>query len=338
MAEIAARVYRGKTVEAVHYATIVVIDETGALTYRLGNPDLIIMTRSSIKPFQLMPLFVTGGVDRFQFSPKQLAIMCGSHNGTSAHREVVEHNLRASGHTPEHLQCGSHRPMFMEGRGEFPSHGEELDQLRHNCSGKHSGFLALAKQLNDPPHEYLNPGSRAQAMVRQIVAEYCEYPEEQMTVGIDGCSAPNVSMPLANLARGYQKLVSGVPSKSVRAESVKRIRDAMMAHPVMVSGEGRLDYDLARSFPGRLICKVGAEGTEVIGLTDPPIGIGVKVHDGSFRPLGPICVRILELLGVIDNIENFPHLAAHRQPIVRNARNIETGTIVSDFELEKVTS
>lgn len=335
-AHVAARVYRGDTVEAVHYATIVVVDASGRLTHHLGSPDLVTMTRSSIKPFQLMPLVTLGGHDRFNFTGRQLAIMCGSHNGSDQHKEVVETNLEVTGHTPEHLQCGSHRPMFMEGAGTFPMHNEHLDPTRHNCSGKHSGFLALAKMLNDPPHDYLDQGSRTQTMVKQYVADFCDYPETEMAVGTDGCSAPNFSMPLVNLARAYQKLAAGKGSELIPDDVVKRIRDAMMAYPVMVSGEGRFDLALMESLPSRVVCKVGAEGIEAIGLTDPPLGIVVKVHDGSFRPLGPICVEVLKQLGIVDKIDGYPHLKEHERPVVRNARSLETGFIESAFTLTKV--
>lgn len=91
--EIAARVHRGESIEAVHNATIAVVDGKGKLTHYLGDPREIYMTRSSVKPFQVMPLVMGGGLDHFGFSERQLAIMCASHNGTDEHAEVTLSNL-----------------------------------------------------------------------------------------------------------------------------------------------------------------------------------------------------------------------------------------------------
>jgi len=104
--EVAARVYRGEVIEAQHCADISVVDEGGNLTHYLGNPDAIYMTRSSVKPFQALPLIRTGAFARLGFSSEQLAIMCGSHNGTDRHREVVQTNLWQAGNHPEELWPG----------------------------------------------------------------------------------------------------------------------------------------------------------------------------------------------------------------------------------------
>ena len=195
--EVAARVYRGEVVEAQHCADIAVVDAEGNLTHYLGNPDAVYMTRSSVKPFQALPIILTGALDRLGFSSEQLAIMCASHTGTDRHREVVRSNLWQAGNHPEDLKCGTHLPIGMEQDGTYPTAGEDKDPLRHNCSGKHSGFLALAGFLGEPVSDYLKPTSRTQQLVKEAVAEVCQYPSERIEVGIDGCSAPVLSLPLS---------------------------------------------------------------------------------------------------------------------------------------------
>ena len=105
-AEIVARVYRGKREESVHYGSIAVVNNEGKLTHYLGDPEFFTFARSSPKPFQLLPTVTSGASDKFGFTPKQLAIMCGSHSGSDEHREVVLSNLKAAGNGPEHLKCG----------------------------------------------------------------------------------------------------------------------------------------------------------------------------------------------------------------------------------------
>ena len=87
--EILARVYRGEAVEAIHYGAIAVVDGDGRLTHYVGDPYEPFMTRSSIKPFQLMPLLVTGAADNYGFAPRQLAVMCGSHVGSDDHHQAL---------------------------------------------------------------------------------------------------------------------------------------------------------------------------------------------------------------------------------------------------------
>ena len=166
--EIAAHIYRGDVIEAQHCATVAVVDAQGDLTHYLGDPDTVYMTRSAVKPFQALPLILTGGFDQFNFSSQQLAIMCASHSGTDEHRDAVLSVLRQTGNSPEDLHCGAHLPLFMVHGSLYPRHEEDKDPVRHNCSGKHAGFLALTRHLGESDRDYINPESRAQRMVRPV--------------------------------------------------------------------------------------------------------------------------------------------------------------------------
>ncbi|HVP07350.1 MAG TPA: asparaginase [Candidatus Acidoferrum sp.] len=334
-AEVAARVYRGAVQEAIHYASIAVVDRTGRLTHYLGDPDIIMMTRSSIKPFQLTPLVMTGAADHFKFTNEQLAIMAGSHSGTEDHVRVILSNLAQAGNKAEHLKCGCHVPIWMQNDGVFPRAGEEKDPTRHNCSGKHTNFLALARFMGVEPGHYLDPESNSQRLVKKIISEVCEYPEEKMKVGVDGCSAPNFPLPLRNLAVGYSKLARPFRCAQQIGSALDRIRTAMSEFPVMVSGEKRLDMVIMQSFPGRAISKGGGEAIQGIGFVEPHIGIAIKVHDGSFRPLGAICLEIFRQLGLVAKIEDFPYLMQYDRPEVRNNSDLVTGHVVTEFELKK---
>lgn len=336
MADIVARAYRGKGIDAIHYGSIAVVDGDGNLTHCLGDPEMTVMTRSSIKPFQVLPLLTTGAAERFGFTDRQVAIMCGSHNGSDTHREVVISNLQAAGNGPSDLKCGTHWPIGMQRVEEYPVHGEDSDPVRHNCSGKHSGFLALARHMGVPVTEYLDPDSRCQQMVRQAVAEMCDYPAERMTPSIDGCSAPNYALPLKNLAVGFMRLATGKASDEVTARALRRVKSAMTTFPEMVSGTYRLDLDLMRSFPGNIVCKVGAEALQAIGFSDPPMGVVIKIHDGGNRARHPVVVSVLKQLGLVDDIVRFPFLMRHERPEVLNNARLLVGRVEADFVLKRV--
>lgn len=334
--EIVARVMRGDTAEAIHCASIVVVDKNGEITHSLGDPNFVTMARSSIKPFQLMPLILSGAADKYDFSPEQLAIMSGSHTGSDRHREIVLSNLAAAGNKPDDLKCGYHWPLGMQQKREYPNAGEDKDPTRHNCSGKHSGFLALSRFLGEDTSTYLDPESKTQKQVIKALSDYCEFPEEKMGRGIDGCSAPNFSMPLNNYALGFKKLASTEGESAEIVQAIERIRKAILSYPEMVSGEGRFDLDFMRSIPNNIVCKIGAESVEAFGLSDPPIGVAIKIHDGSTRALGAVCIEVLRQLDVLRSPADHESLAKHVKPEVRNARNLFTGTIDVGFELKRV--
>jgi L-asparaginase II len=111
----------------------------------------------------------------------------------------------------------------------------------------------------------------------------------------------------------------------------------MLARPELVSGEGRLDFDLARSFPKNVVNKSGAEAIIGIGFSDPPLGIVVKVHDGAERALGAITLAVLRALGIVDDIARFPMLARHERPAVMNHAQLLTGEIVAELALARAT-
>jgi L-asparaginase II len=334
MPEIVAKIYRGKREESVHYGSIAVVNKEGKLTHYVGDPEFFTYVRSSSKPFQLIPLLQTGAADHFGFTNKQLAIMCGSHSGEDHHREVVLANLEAAGNKPEDLKCGTHWPLFMQKKNEYPLHGEDKDPLRHNCSGKHSGFLALARYLGEDVSRYLDFDSKTQRLVLEAVAKIYDYPEDKIEIGIDGCSAPNFGLPLINTAVAFKKLAIGEEDSEELSRILARIKKAMTEFPEMFSGEGRFDLALMRTFPGNVICKGGAEAIQGIGFVDPPIGIAVKIHDGNDRALYTVCVETLKQLGLIDP-EKAEHIKPFYNPEIRNTANLPTGRISPEFSLKK---
>ncbi|PKK84819.1 MAG: asparagine amidohydrolase [candidate division Zixibacteria bacterium HGW-Zixibacteria-1] len=335
MSTLVAKVYRGKREESVHYGSIAVVDNKGRLTHYAGDPEFFTFIRSSAKPFQLMPLVITGAADKYGFSNKQLAIMCGSHTGTDHHRDVVRANLEAAGNKPENLKCGTHLPISMTQSGEYPQHDEHKDVLRHNCSGKHSGFLALARFLGDDIGEYLNPESKAQQLVLDAVSRLYEYPKDKIAMGTDGCSAPNFGMPLIHSAVAFMKLANGQGWDDEESSVLNRIREAMTEFPEMFSGEGRFDLALMRSFPGNIITKGGAEAIQGIGFSNPQMGIAIKVEDGNARALYPVCIETLRQLGIIDDVNKYKHLLPFHKSELRNNANLLTGHIKAEFDLKK---
>lgn len=322
-----AKVTRGDGVEAEHSASIVVLDRDGAITHSLGDPELVTFSRSSIKPFQALALIESGAADEFGLTEREIALCCGSHNGTDEHKQIAESILRKAENTPDMLLCGAHWPTGMRLENTYPTNGEDKDATRNNCSGKHSGFLAVARKLGDEPADYLNPDSKTQRLVRKKLSEALDFDADKAPRGVDGCSAPNYALPLKNLALGFLRLANATDGP------LARIAAAMRANPEMVSGEKRFDLALARVFANNAVCKVGAEAVEGIAFRDPQLALVVKVTDGGTRALYAVCMEALNQLGLLNGI-NLGELKNMVRPQVKNHRGIVTGEIIPEFKLK----
>src|SRR5262249_50411443 len=105
-------------------------------------------------------------------------------------------------------------------------------------------------------------------------------------------------------------------------------------NPRLISGERRFDYNLMRAFPSNVVCKAGAEAIELLAFRDPPLAVALKIHDGADRALPPLCVAVLEQLGLCAHGLP-PSLADYRRPEVRNYRKIVTGEVIATLALQK---
>jgi L-asparaginase II len=279
-----------------------------------------------------MPFVAGGGVERFGYTKAQVALLCASHSGEPRHVDAVAGMLAAAGNTADMLQCGTHAPGFYDVRGEVPP-PPPYSPLAHNCSGKHSGMLAYCVMCALPKESYLAFDHPLQQAIRRAVAHFTAMSEANLVAGIDGCSAPNYAMPLANLALGFARIAADrADSEYGRAPAA--LAEAMTAHPEMVSGEGRKDLALMRAGKGDWVAKGGAEGVQAIGIRSRGIGIAVKVVDGSKRGLHPATVAALDQLGLLD-ADQRAALAEWREPQVRNYRGTVTGQVRPAVVLHK---
>ena len=316
---------RGETIESVHFGSVAVVDADGRLRFACGDPSTTTFTRSTLKPFQALPFVRDGGVERFRLSPQHVALLCASHSGERRHVMAVEEILQRSGSTPDELACGAHVPGFYEVRGELPP-PPPYSPLAHNCSGKHAGMLACCALHGWPRRDYIAFDHPLQAQIRTAVADFTGVPPHALRPGIDGCSAPNYAVPIAALAHAFARLATAGGDDPAYGRAPARVRDAMVAHPEMVSGEGRSDQTLSLAGGGDWLPKIGAEGVQAIGVRSRGLGIVVKVADGSKRGLFPAVVSVLDQLGLLDD-ERRRRLEPMAAPTIRNYRGVATGRI-----------
>ena len=219
--------------ECLHMGALAVTDTQGRVVAHVGNPHWLCFTRSTLKALQALPLIQSGGAEQLGLTSKELALMCASHNGEGMHVEQVSSILKKSGNTYQQLRCGCHVPYQFSFNDKPLPEGFVMDERHHNCSGKHSGFLAYCSLHGMTKESYTELEHPLQQQVRKAVADVTGVASEDMAWGIDGCSAPNFAVPLSNLARSYARLAKP-EADDVYGASLKLLGEAMTAHPELV--------------------------------------------------------------------------------------------------------
>lgn len=317
---------RGDLAELVHVGSIAVVDASGKLIAGVGDPTAFNFTRSALKPLQALPFVADGGMSRFGFGSHELALMCASHGGEAIHVAVVQRILDRIGLAEPDLQCGCHPPSYFTHTGAQPPAGARWNQLFHNCSGKHSGFLSWCRMHGAPTQSYLDPDAPLQRRVREVVRGYAG---AEPPMGIDGCSAPNFALPLTGLAQAFCDLAVGkTPEHTALAY-------AMTRHPDLVSGTARSDLVLMQAGNGDWVTKIGADGVQAIGVRSRGIGIAIRVADGNVRALLAATVEALQQFGLLGDAAETP-LAKYARPQIKNYRGTVVGRVEPLFALPRV--
>jgi len=344
-------VTRGDIVESMHYGSIAVVDSNGKLISSYGDPKAVAFLRSSAKPFQVLPFVERGGVEYFGFTPRELSISCASHEGSDLHVQTIEGIQKKIGVEESVLQCGVHMPGDVEAFKSLIINHRQPTQNQNNCSGKHTAMLAHAKMRVLPLENYLDINHPIQQDILASFAEMCLLPVKEIELGTDGCSAPNFAVPLHNAALAMARLCDPRELSKERASACQKITSAMMTHPEMVSAYGEFDEQLMKVGEGKIVCKRGAEGYQIIGLLpgvlssdSPGIGIALKVSDGDAsrtsldlvhipRVRPAVTLEILRQLEVLSSKQEQALASFGPALPVKNHRGIITGQSRPIFEL-----
>lgn len=344
-------VTRGDIPESIHYGSIAIVDADGKLISSCGDPKAVAFLRSSAKPFQALPFVERGGVEYYGFTPRELSIVCASHEGSDLHVQTVQGIQRKIGVEETSLQCGVHMPGDPEAFKSVIVNNRQPTPNQNNCSGKHTGMLAHAKMRDLPLESYLDINHPIQQDILAAFSEMCQHPVHEIRLGTDGCSAPNFAIPLYNAALAMARICDPRELSAERASACRKITSAMTTHPEMVSAYGEFDEQLMRAGEGKIVCKRGAEGYQMIGLLpgilrtgSPGVGIALKVSDGDpsrtdldlahrTRVRPAVALEILRQLGALSSKQT--EALASFGPIkpVRNHRAIVTGQSRPVFEL-----
>jgi L-asparaginase II len=285
-------VRRGDVVEAVHRVHAVAVQD-GAVVAEAGDSGLVAFMRSSSKPLQAVPLARA----RDDVDERDLAIASASHLADDAQLAAVRALLAKAPAGEDELECGP--------EGNPPS------RLKHNCSGKHAGMLALCRARGWRSEGYRLEGHRVQREMLAVHAEAAEVAEDELPTAVDGCGVITFAMPLERMAHAFARLPD--------LEGGERVAAAMRAHPDLIRGPLATDTRLMKALPG-WIAKGGAEG--LLCATGHGVGVALKAEDGNGRALGPAAAAFFRQLDLdLQDLAVVP---------IENSRGDRVGEVVAN--------
>jgi L-asparaginase len=266
MDPISVAVERGGVVESRHRVHAVAV-RNGDVVEARGNAEFTTFMRSAAKPLQA--LLLTREYEDLR--DEELAIACASHGARPEQLDAVKALLARAWATEDDLECG-------------PVDGS---RLRHNCSGKHAGMLAVCAARGWPREGYR---LRRHPLQHAIVAELSEataVPAGEIPLAVDGCGVVTVALRLERMAHAFARLACR------ELDGAARVVAAMTANPDLVEAPGWAATEVMHALPGA-VAKGGAEGLLCVGLPDG-IGVALKAEDGAARAVLPAAAEFLGL-------------------------------------------
>ena len=277
--KITVQLLREGIVESIHCCQAAVVDTRGRVLSAAGDPQTTTFARSCLKPIQALPVSIFGVQERYNLSEKDLAIICGSHQGTIAQARQVFGILWRCDVEPSALQC--------------PIPSPQKSRLQYNCSGKHAGMIAICKQQGWQISSYMDRNHPVQQLALNTMADLLHMPAAEFICAHDDCGVPTYLLEMRQLAHLYALL------SAHDQLHLERITRAMTRNPEMVSGNGEFDTELMRLTNGEIVSKSGAEGVQCIGRIGEGLGLAIKVIDGSKHAKNVVSIHLLKQLGWI---------------------------------------
>jgi len=299
-----AEVWRGPAIESVHFGVAAVANASGEIIYGWGDTEFVTFPRSSLKPIQAIALVETGAADAFGLEPQDLALACASHLGEPMHTARAARWLERLALPVEALACGADYPADETTTADLIRTGTAPSRLFHNCSGKHCGYLTVARHMDWPTEGYDDPAHPTEQRYFDTFSDLLGSDVRKLPLGIDGCTLPAPALPMAGMARCMARYAAANTGSATRDDAIRRLHDAMRRYPELVAGTNQPNVALAKATGGRIVMKGGAEGYLVAFIPDQGLGIALKVADGNARARFVALLAVLRELKLLDEAES----------------------------------
>lgn len=298
-----AQTRRGDLIENHHRGAYVVVDTDGDVLAAAGNFQSIIYARSSLKPINVLAMITSGAADALSVTDQEIVLACASHNGDDVHVNLVREWLERLGLSDHDLECGIHAPMGKSANKALRAAGQNPTALHNACSGKHAGFMTLAKHMGYPIKGYSHRGSTTQDHVMSVAAEILGIDKDTAPRGVDGCCIPMMGMSILTLAKGMARLASPVGLSDNLRLACERVTRSVQTYPELIAGSGRFCTDVISLTGGEVLVKMGADGVFVGWIPSKKWGIALKIDDGNLKAAEVAMAALLKQLKLIPNPE-----------------------------------
>src|SRR6478736_3836498 len=171
--------------ESLYHGAAVALGPDGRTIASLGDPEVAVYPRSSLKPMQATAMVECG----LELPGDLLAIVCASHDGTAMHTAAVLEVLGTVGLDDSALRNTPSFALEEAARIDAERHGEGPTALHQNCSGKHAGMLATCCINGWPTDDYLDLEHPLQVAITASIEQHGAPVDH---VGVDGCGALDV--------------------------------------------------------------------------------------------------------------------------------------------------
>lgn len=320
-------VTRGPLVESWHRGAFAIVDASGKIVASIGDIARPVYPRSAIKALQALPLVESGAAEALGYEAPELALACSSHNGEERHVNAARVMLLKAGLEEDALECGPQWPARMEDVAVLHRADEMPCPIHNNCSGKHAGFLGLAKVMGVPTKGYVLPDHPVQLEIKAAVESMTGATLGQDVCGTDGCSIPTYAVPLRNLAHAFAKFGTGEGLDPGRAAAAEALYDASVDNPFMVAGTERFCTNIMTIFGDRIYAKTGAEGVFCASIPELGLGIALKCDDGATRASEVMMAAIVDAL-VEQDEDEAKGLQRLLRPGISDRRGAHVGDIL----------
>lgn len=319
-------VWRGALVESVHQGAAAVANADGKIIAGHGDTSLVTYPRSALKPIQAIALVETGAYQALHLTSKHLALACASHRGEPMHVKLASEWLKSLGLDQNALACGPDHPMDAASWSQAIRDGHPEQRIYHNCSGKHCGFLTVAKHRGWATQGYEEIEHPAQQLYLDELSDMLGRDARELEFGVDGCALPAAALPLQDMAIMMARYAANETGSSARRAAIAQIHDAMRAHPELISGTNYPNVHLARVTQGRVIVKTGAEGFIMAYSPQQKMAAALKIADGEQRARFPALIALLLSVGML-RADEAKQLAGVAEPPVKNSAGAVVGRI-----------
>ncbi len=325
MNPVLVEIFRSDKVESLHRGAVVVVNAAGEVIFELGDTSAFVFPRSSLKPIQAIPLIESGAAEHFALTEQELALACASHNAEENHQRVLAQWMQRIGLSPDQLECGPSLPLHESTTHQLLRDGGESEKRLHNCSGKHTGMLTLAKFLEVDSQGYSDYQHETQQRWMQVLSDLTGSDVFQYPWDRDGCGLPALAMPLVEFATALSSFCEPGKHAPRRGRAMQQILKAMQAHPELVAGTDRCCTAAMLAHQGVAV-KTGAEGVFAAIAPVSGIAIALKIDDGATRAADAALGATLRKLAVIDEAQ-YESMQRWYSPEIKNSQGAVVGRL-----------